>query len=136
MLLNCVSMIVAPLGITRIASEVANSSDGPWTMDRLPLATAMEPSRRMAVDKTACRISSVWCGGFSKHRGTNVGSAILAQHQLLRLDSRRGLAAGATELRVGWEDAASPMRHQKEPPRDESAPHCAPDMAERRQMLR
>ena len=134
MLLNCVSMIVAPLGITRIVSEVANSSDGPWTMDRLPLATAMEPSRRMAVDKTSCRISSVWCGGFSKHRGTNVGSAILAQHQLLRLDSRRGLAAGATELRVGWEDAASPMQHQRESPQGEPVLHSAPARPKNRKL--
>ena len=126
MLLHYASIFVAPLGITRIASEVANYSDGPWAVDRLPLATAMEPNRWLAVYKPASRISSVWCGGFSNHRGTSVGSAILVQHQLLRLDSRRGLAAGATELRVGWEDAASPMQHQRESPLGEPVLHSAP----------
>ena len=120
-----------PLGIT-IASAVANSSSGPWTVARLPPATAMEPNRRMAVDKPACRISSVWCGAFSNDRGTSVGSAILVQHQLLRLDSRRGLAAGATELRAGWEDAATPMKHQRESQQGELVLNSAPAMPKRK----
>ena len=56
MLLQVVLAIVAPFGITRIASAVANCSDGPWAVARLPPATAMDPRRMLAINSAAFRI--------------------------------------------------------------------------------
>ena len=56
MLLQVVLVIVAPFGITRIASAVANCSDGPWAVARLPPARAMDLRRRLAINSAAFRI--------------------------------------------------------------------------------
>ena len=56
MLLQVVLVIVATFGITRIASAVANYSDGPWAVARLPAARAMDPRRRLAINSDAFRI--------------------------------------------------------------------------------
>ena len=55
MLLQVVSVIVAPFGITCIASAVANCSDGPWAVARLPPARAIYPRRRLAINSAAFR---------------------------------------------------------------------------------
>ena len=55
MLLQVVSVMVAPFGTTRMASAVANCSEGPWAVARWPPAAAKEPHRRLAINKTAGR---------------------------------------------------------------------------------
>ena len=56
MLLQVVLVIVAPFGITRIASAVANCSDGPWAVARFPPARAVDPKRKLAINRAAYRI--------------------------------------------------------------------------------
>ena len=56
MLLQVVLVIVATFGITRIASAVANYSDGPWAVARLLPARAMDPRRRLAINSAEFRI--------------------------------------------------------------------------------
>ena len=63
MLLQVVLVIVAPFGITRIASAVANCSDDPWAVARLPPARAMDPKRRLAINSAAFRIVRAGRGG-------------------------------------------------------------------------
>ena len=95
MLLQVVLVIVAYFGITRIASAVANCSDGPWAVARLPPARAMDPKRRLAINRATCRIVSAdWVASpfglhrtssgdsvavFSSRLGTSVGVAVLVQ---------------------------------------------------------
>jgi len=148
--LQVVSVMVAPFGTTRMASAVANCSDGPWAVARLPPAKAEEPNRIVAVKRAACRIASVRrdvfglhrigavesSAGLSNCRGTSAGFGAVDQGWYWRSDSVRELEVGAAMLQAGREDVATPMRHQREPPRGESVPHCAPARAERRQMPR
>ena len=140
MLLQVVSVIVAPFGTTRMASAVANCSEAPWAVARFPPARAVEPQRIVAINSAARRMMGVrsdvfglhktrLCdstGGFSNGHGTSGGPDVSVQFWIPRPDSRRGLAVGAEALLAGWEDVAIPMPRQKEPPRGESVPHSAP----------
>ena len=150
MLLQVVSVMVAPFGTTRVASAVANCSDGPWAVARLPPARAEEPHRIMVMKRAACRIAhprrDVFglhrigagdsCAGLSNCRGTSAGFDVGALGWDWRSDSVRELEVGAAMLRAGREDAVTPMRHQKEPPQGESVVHCAPARAEQWRMPR
>ena len=125
MLLQRVSVMVAPFGITRIASALANSSDGPWAEARLLPARAVELHRIVAINRAAYRIKplrsdvlglhriAAWNSwdGISNRLGTDAGVGVLAPHQLRLLASGRGAAAVATTLRAGREDVAIPMPH-------------------------
>jgi len=148
--LQVVSVMVAPFGTTRMASAVANCSDGPWAVARLPPARAEEPHRIVAIKTAACRITPMGGDVFGLHRtragdslsglsnfhDTSAGFDAVAQDWIQSPESLRGLEVGPAVLRAGREDAASPMRHQTEPPRDESALHYTPAMAERRRLTR
>ena len=139
MLLQVVLAIVAPFGITRIASAVANCSDGPWAVARLPPARAMDPRRRLAINSAAFRIVRAGRGAspfglhrtlpgdsrpvfnslraqqlvpFNSHPGTSVGVAALVQRWLRWLDSVEGLEVATTTMRAEREDVATPMRHR------------------------
>ena len=140
MLLQVVSVIVAPFGTTRMASAVANCSEGPWAVARFPPARAVEPQRIVAINRAVCRMTGVRsdvfglhktrlcdsCGGISNGHGTSADPDVSVQFWIPRPDSRRGLAVGAEALLAGWEDVAIPMPRQREPPRGESVPHSAP----------
>ena len=65
---------------------------------------------------------------FSSRAGTSVGVAASVQGRLLLLDSIQGLEVAATTLWAEREDVATPMRHQREPPRGVSVPHSLPAM--------
>ena len=102
------------------------------------------------MNRAACRIARVRscvfglhrigagdsCAGLSNCRGTSAGFDVGALGWDWRSDSVRELEVGAAMLRAGWEDAVSPMRHQREPPQGESVVHCAQVPAERRRMPR
>jgi hypothetical protein len=140
MLLQVVSVIVAPFGTTRMASAVANCSEGPWAVARFPPARAVEPQRIVAIIKAACRITGVrsdsfglhktrWCescGGSSSGLGTSAEPDVSVQCWILNPDSLRVLAVVGEALLAGWEDVAIPIPLQREPPREESVPHSAP----------
>ena len=150
MLLQVVLVMVAPFGTTRMASAVANCSDGPWAVARLPPARAEEPHRIVAIKTAACRITPMGGDVFGLHRtgagdslsglsnshDTSAGFDAAAQVWIQCSDPLRELEVGLTVLRAGQEDAASPMRHQTEPLRDELALHYTPAMAERRRLTR
>ena len=136
--LQVVSVIVAPFGITRIASAVANCSDGPGLW---PACHPQEPwIPEGGWPSTAPRFASLGPEGgaspfglqrtlpsdsrarstaaaLSSHPGTSVGVAALVQRQVCFLDSVQGLEVAATTLRAEREDVATPMRHRREPPR-------------------
>ena len=109
MLLQVVSVMVAPLGTTRMASAVANCSDGPWAVARLPPASAEQPKRIVAINRAACRITRVRrdasglhrigtgdsCAGLSNYPDTSAGVGALAQSWPQSLDSVRVLEVGA-----------------------------------------
>ena len=140
MLLQVVSVIVAPFGTTRMASAVANCSEALWAVARFQPARAVEPQRIVAINSAARRMMGVrsdvfglhktrLCdstGGFSNGHGTSGGPDVSVQFWIPRPDSHRGLAVGAEALLAGWEDVAIPMPRQREPPRGESVPHSAP----------
>ena len=127
MLLQVVLVIVAPFGITRIASAVANCSDGPWAVARLPwipeggwpstaprfASLGPEGGLLLSVYTERFQVTAVLCStvALSSHPGTSVGVAALVQRWLRGLDSDQGLEVVATTLRAEREDVATPMRY-------------------------
>ena len=57
MLLQGVSVTVAPFGITRLASAVANCSEGPWAVALFPPAAATGLHRTVAMTRAAIRMA-------------------------------------------------------------------------------
>ena len=68
MLLQVVSVIVAPFGIARMASPVANCSDAPWAVARFPPASAVVLHRIVAINRAACRMTRSCRDVFGLHR--------------------------------------------------------------------
>ena len=90
--------MVAPFGTTRMASAVANCSDAPCAVARLPPAKAEEPNRIVAVKRAACRIArSTRCFLFTQnwHGRQLWGSATAAAPALA---STRWLSLGFAAL--------------------------------------
>ena len=90
MLLQCVSVIVAPFGITRIASAVANCSEGPWAVARLPPARAVD-----ARPSTEPHVASLALDGIASPFGL---------HRVRPVDSRTDFSSPCIQ---------QPPRHQR-----------------------